>query len=231
MAFPKGRLWRAHCVEISEERKIVKARKGLKPLVIRNKDAKNINNNAAFPKGRLWRAHCVNNSEGRKIVKARKGLKPLVISVNNSDNLSEKIKNLRFVINNFIHKEDIRMRISKKILTIILSIGLLFLVSCGDRPTGSDTGRTLSYYAGNWWGKDSPQEAEKHLITIENDGSAVYHSSKGGDITIIPEQIKRNSDTSYTANFNNMTANINFDSDTTGTAQIDNNPKTTITKR
>ena len=122
------------------------------------------------------------------------------------------------------------MKDIKKILTIILSIGLLFLVSCGDRPTGSDTGRTLSYYAGNWWGKDSPQEAEKHLITIEDNGSAVYHS-KGGDITIITEQIKRNSDTSYTANFNNMTANINFDSDTTGTAQIDNNPKTTITKK
>ena len=30
------------------------------------------------------------------------------------------------------------MRIFKKILTIILSISLLFLVSCGDRPTGSN---------------------------------------------------------------------------------------------
>ena len=29
------------------------------------------------------------------------------------------------------------MRISKKILTIILSIGLLVVISCGDRPTGS----------------------------------------------------------------------------------------------
>ena len=29
---------------------------------------------------------------------------------------------------------------TKKFLTIILSISLLFLVSCGDRPTGSDTG-------------------------------------------------------------------------------------------
>ena len=35
VAFPTGRRWRAHCVEISEERKIVKAHKGLKPLVIK----------------------------------------------------------------------------------------------------------------------------------------------------------------------------------------------------
>ena len=28
VAFPKGRLWRAHCVNNSEERKIVKAHKG-----------------------------------------------------------------------------------------------------------------------------------------------------------------------------------------------------------
>ena len=54
------------------------------------------------------------------------------------DNLSEKNQLLRFVINNFnLIKEDIRMRISKtkKILTIILSVGLLFAISCGDRPT------------------------------------------------------------------------------------------------
>ena len=52
------------------------------------------------------------------------------------DNLSRS--NPCFVINNFIHKEDIHMRIFKKILTIILSIGLLFLVSCGnDDKTGS----------------------------------------------------------------------------------------------
>ena len=115
----------AHCVQLQMRRKGFPERGAeRKPLVIRNKDAKNINNNVAFPKG-------------RKIVKARKGLKPLVISINNSDNLSEKIKNLRFVINNFIHKEDIRMKNIKKFLTIILAISLLFAISCGDRPTGS----------------------------------------------------------------------------------------------
>ena len=57
------------------------------------------------------------------------------------DNLSRS--NPCFVINNFnLIKEDIRMRISKtkKFLTIILSISLLFAISCGDRPTGSTTG-------------------------------------------------------------------------------------------
>ena len=82
----------AHCVNNSEGRKIVKARKGLKPLVIRNKDAKNINNNVAL-------AHCVHLEIGRK------GLKPLVISINNSDNLSEKIKNFCSVINNKLLSE------------------------------------------------------------------------------------------------------------------------------
>ena len=72
----------AHCISNSEA-----AHKGFpergaerKPLVIRNKDAKNINNNMAFPKGRLWRAPCVNNSEGRKGFPERDAeRKPLVI--------------------------------------------------------------------------------------------------------------------------------------------------------
>ena len=104
------------------------------------KNAKKYNNNVAFPTGRLWRAHCVNNSEGRKIVKAHKGLKPLVISINNSDNLSRS--NSSFVINNFnLIKEDIRMKNITKILITILSLTLLFVVGCGDRPTGSIPGK------------------------------------------------------------------------------------------
>ena len=66
----------------------------------------------------------------------------LLLTSINSDNLSGI--NSRFVINNFnLIKEDIRMRISKKILTIILSVGLLFAVSCGDKPTGSTTDGTI----------------------------------------------------------------------------------------
>ena len=66
--------------------------------------------------------------------------KPLVISINNSDNLSRS--NPCFVINNFnLIKEDIRMKNITKILITILSLTLLFVVGCGDRPTGSIPGK------------------------------------------------------------------------------------------
>ena len=81
VAFPTGRLWRAHCVNNSEA-----ACKGLKPLVIRNKDAKNINNNAAL-------AHCVHLQIGCE------SKTNLLSTSNNSDNLSRS--NSSFVINNF----------------------------------------------------------------------------------------------------------------------------------
>ena len=103
------------------------------------KNAKKYNNNVAS-------AHCVNNSEGRKgfpeqdaKLQSTQGVKTTLLSTSiNSDNLSGI--NSRFVINNFkFQKEDILMKDIKKILTIILSISLLFLISCGDRPTGSTT--------------------------------------------------------------------------------------------
>ena len=126
VAFPKGRLWRAHCVHLEI------GRKGLKPLVIRNKDAKNINNNAAFPKGRLWRAHCVHLQIGCK------SKTDLLSTSINSDNLSRS--NPCFVINNFIHKEDILMKDIKKFLIAALSFMLLVSISCSnDNKTGSTT--------------------------------------------------------------------------------------------
>ena len=82
-----------HCVQLQMRRKGFPERGAeRKPLVIRNKDAKNINNNAAL-------AHCVHLEIGRK------GLKPLVVSIINSDNLSEKIKNLCSVIKNKLLSE------------------------------------------------------------------------------------------------------------------------------
>ena len=117
MAFPKGRLWRAHCVEISEGRKIVKARKGLKSLVIR-----------IFRILFCVDCHAHARNDGSEVIHFS--------TSNNSDNLSRS--NSSFVINNFnLIKEDILMKDIKKILTIILSISLLFAISCGDRPTGS----------------------------------------------------------------------------------------------
>ena len=177
MAFPKGRLWRAHCVEISEERKIVKARKGLKPLVIRNKDAKNINNNVAFPKGRLWRAHCVHLQIG---CKSKTNL--LSTSIN-SDNLSRS--NPCFVINNFNFTQGGNsMENFKKILTIILSISLLFAISCGDKPTGSDSGGSVipSDYRNRYYKSENPISSSSGgtgygWLYINNDGNIQYAQS------------------------------------------------------
>ena len=69
-----------------------KAHNGLKPLVIRNKDAKNINNNVAL-------AHCVHLQIGCK------SKTDLLSTSINSDNLSEKNKNLCLVINNKLLSE------------------------------------------------------------------------------------------------------------------------------
>ena len=69
--------------------------------------------------------------------------KATLLSVSiNSDNLSRS--NPCFVINNFIHKEDIRMKNITKILITILSLTLLFAVGCSnDDKTGGGTGSDL----------------------------------------------------------------------------------------
>ena len=64
------------------------------------------------------------------------------------DNLSERIKNLRLVINlNLFTKEDIQMKNIKTILITALSLLLLFSVSCkNDDKTGSGGDDTPSGY-------------------------------------------------------------------------------------
>ena len=61
-------------------------------------------------------------------------------------------------------------------LSIILSLIVLFLISCDNKDkTGAEEvkkeERTLSYYAGNWWGKAPRETAEKNIFTINTDGS------------------------------------------------------------
>ena len=96
-----------------------------------------LNNNVAL-------AHCVNNSKKstQGVCQRRPVGKATVLSkFFTFDNLSRS--NPCFVINNFIHKEDIRMKNITKILITILSLTLLFVIGCGDRPTGSTTGGDL----------------------------------------------------------------------------------------
>ena len=110
-------------------------------------------------------------------------------------------------------------------LSIILSLIALFLISCDNKDkTGAEEvkeERTLSYYAGNWWGKgpNNPSN-EENILTINGDSSLTL---KIGDEIIIPSSsVTRVSDTNYIALYYNSKANastkltFNFSSDTQG---------------
>ena len=114
-------------------------------------------------------------------------------------------------------------------LSIILSLIALFLISYDNKDkTGAEEvkeevkvkkeERTLSYYAGNWWGNIG---TEKHLLTINTDGSITVKIG-ADDEKISSSSVTRVSDTSYIASYHDSTANKNtkftfiFSSDTQG---------------
>ncbi|TXJ33558.1 hypothetical protein EPJ69_04045 [Brachyspira aalborgi] len=106
------------------------------------------------------------------------------------------------------------------LLLIILSLIALFLISCDNKGKTGTEGRTLSYYAGNWWGKAPGETAEDNILTINGDSSITL---KIGDEIIIPSSsVTRVSDTNYIALYYNSKANastkltFNFSSDTQG---------------
>ncbi|MBS4764224.1 MAG: hypothetical protein KHX06_09600 [Brachyspira sp.] len=130
------------------------------------------------------------------------------------------------------------------LLLIILSLIALFLISCDNKDKKVDEEvkgkrgteeRTLSYYAGNWYGK--LVQTEMHLLTINTDGSFTIKGESGD--TIIPStSVTRVSDTNYTASYSNSNGSANFTfiftSDTQGksTMKIDGYPLTVdITKK
>ena len=107
------------------------------------------------------------------------------------------------------------------LLLIILSLIALFSISCDNKNKTGTEGRTLSYYAGNWWGKgpNNPSN-EENILTINGDSSLTL---KIGDEIIIPSSsVTRVSDTNYIALYYNSKANastkltFNFSSDTQG---------------
>ena len=121
--------------------------------------------------------------------------------------------------------------LSFKLFIILLSLTLLFSISCSNKDkTGGDEKteeKTFAYYAGAWWGIENPTKGEAHLITINADGSMIMHNQKGGsagDITVASTSITKNSDTSYTAIISqegadiemNLQLNFTFSSDTQG---------------
>ena len=99
---------------------------------------------------------------------------------------------------------------------------ILFSVSCGnDDKTGTEE-RTLSYYAGNWYGK-LDGKTEKHLLTINTDGSITLKIG-ADDVIISSSSVTRVSDTDYTAidpEENNVKYIFIFSSDTQGKLTMD----------
>ena len=131
------------------------------------------------------------------------------------------------VFNKYQKESSIMKEQTKKFyLSIILSLIALFLISCDNKnKTGAEEvkkeERTLSYYAGNWWGKgpNNPSN-EENILTINGDSSITL---KIGDEIIIPSSsVTRVSDTNYIASYYNSTVNastkftFNFSSDTQG---------------
>ena len=121
--------------------------------------------------------------------------------------------------------------LSFKLFIILLSLTLLFSISCSNKDkTGGDEKteeKTFAYYAGAWWGKETSDSEEARLITINTDGSMIMHNQQGGsagDITVASTSITKNSDTSYTAIISqkeadiemNLQLNFTFSSDTQG---------------
>ena len=109
------------------------------------------------------------------------------------------------------------------LLLIILSLIALFLISCDNKNKTGTEGRTLSYYAGNWWGKgpNNPSN-EENIVTINSDSSI---TSKIGDEVIIPSSsVTRVSDTNYIGSYYtnvkegkvSTKLTFNFSSDTQG---------------
>ena len=110
----------------------------------------------------------------------------------------------------------------KTFLISLLSLTLLFSISCNDaykpsdkEPSDKDGTRTLSYYAGDWYSID------KHKFTINADGSVIIKFALNNKIP--STSITKNSDTSYT--YYDATDNgymyFNFTSDTLGKITIE----------
>ena len=97
-------------------------------------------------------------------------------------------------------------------LSIILSLIALFLISCNNKNKTGAEERTLSYYAGNWWGKVQGEASERNIFTINTEGSfSLKGDATGSDDLIIPSSlVTRVNDTNYTASYSDSNGSANF---------------------
>ena len=113
------------------------------------------------------------------------------------------------------------MRISKtkKFLTIILSISLLFLVSCGDRPTGSTTGGGTipSEHNGRTYRQDTTSSGNIFWLQIK-DGE-IYREDGKND----------SKPTEFTTKIRDMIPNVKIDIQDNGNTYIYDWGTSTIT--
>ncbi|TXJ11208.1 hypothetical protein [Brachyspira aalborgi] len=84
------------------------------------------------------------------------------------------------------------------LLLIILSLIALFSISCDNKDKTGTEGRTLSYYAGNWWGKAPGETAEENMVTINTDGSITLKPKDNSEVIIPSTSVTRVSNTHYT---------------------------------
>ena len=101
-------------------------------------------------------------------------------------------------------------------------LSALFYVSCSKDKTGTEI--TLSYYAGDWYGKSKDSSEEKRIITIHTDGSITDNNNQ----KINPSDITRNSAISYTLQDESK---LNFSSATKGTFTAQGTDAIEITKK
>ena len=256
-AFPKGRLWRAHCVNNSEGRKgfpeqdaKLQSTQGVEtalllriwnsilyglPRFTRNDDLNKLCNDRK-------KSVITSNSEIIHIqnslnslittgfsplcafVNRTQGVKTALLSTSiNSDNLSRS--NSSFVINNFNFTQGGNsMENFKKILTIILSISLLFAISCGDKPTGSDSGGSVipSDYRNRYYKSENPISSSSGgtgygWLYINNDGNIQYAQSGAEKPTSTdfspPIKGVSFSGNTFTANDEGVSITLEFSSD------------------
>ena len=83
------------------------------------------------------------------------------------------------------------------LLLIILSLIALFSISCDNKNKTGTEGRTLSYYAGNWYGKPDGKN-EENIFTINTDGSITLKPKGSSEVIIPSSSVTRVSNTHYT---------------------------------
>ena len=111
------------------------------------------------------------------------------------------------------------MKNIKKITILLLFLSLFVFISCNNKKTTGteDSGRTLSYYAGNWDGQTDANTGEEHIFTIKiktDNSFTIVAGEKRVEVT--SSFITRDSDTSYTVSMSGQTLNLTFSSDTQG---------------